>query len=269
MPTLGSYILIKNEIQFIREHLRMWLPLLDQMVFLDGNSTDGTLEAIKFAQANNPDGYKIKLVVDRDPVDLREDYTRLFNEALWSLDTDLAFFLHPDMAPKKVPNNFNHLHDAMAASVGMRSFAGDPGGQLYEISGRSEAWKSIVRLRNPNMAAKYHGFYGAANEDTYLTEITGDAYEHYGSNFSLYPYEVADSMIEVLHYSDVRPYERRLSRMRTCLINQGWKDRLSPEEFDKKLLEHPRVTLKDNDTFKFIPAEYPAEYQKEKEALSV
>ena len=69
-----------------------------------------------------------------------------------------------------------------------------------------------------------------------------------------YPYEVVDSGLEVLHFSDVRPYARRLERMKTCLKNQGNNVALAES--------HPRVTLKPGgfkyDTFNLVPAEYPA-----------
>jgi len=53
-PSVGSFCLIKNEKIWIREHLRSWLPILDQMVFYDGGSTDGTLKIAEGLTKENP-----------------------------------------------------------------------------------------------------------------------------------------------------------------------------------------------------------------------
>jgi hypothetical protein len=249
---IGSFTLIKNEREWIVPHLEAWLPVLSQMVFADGGSMDGTWEVLKWFEANHPHGKKLTLYTD-DPKDLKDDYVRAFNVCLGKLKTDLGIFLHPDMYPSKLPKDFKHLEHCAAASTKMRSFAGE-GGKLYEIKGRGEVWKNIYRLRNPDLGAKYVGHYGAHNEDVYLTAITGESYEHHGSNVHWYPYEVTESGIEILHFSDVRPVERRYARMVTCLTNQGKKN------VEEQARKHPRVTLKDSPDFKFIPAQYPAEF---------
>ncbi len=260
--SIGTFTLVKNEIFWITPHILRVLPYVDQMCFYDGNSTDGTLEAIENIKNTDPNGHKIKLVKNKDPKDLRDAYVEMFNDCMWSLDTDMAWFLHPDMYCIN-PNQITRAREssAVAMTTRMKSYAGDPGGQLYEIQGRAEAWKNIYRLRNPNLGAHYFGWYGAANEDVYFREITGEDHLHHGSNLHLYPYQIDDSGIEVMHFSDVRPYERRLGRMKTCLLNQGH----LPEKVEELAPLHPRVSLKDNDLFKFIPAEYPAEF---KEAVS-
>ncbi len=254
---ISSYTLIKNEAPFIGAHLEMWLPHLAEMILYEGNSTDGTLEIIEEVIKSHPHGGKIRLFRDKDPKNLREDYTRLFNECLHEVKTDMAIFAHPDMIPVKVPANFDHLELAVAASISMRSFAGEPDGQLFEIKGRTPAWKNIDRIRNPDFGAVYHGPYGAWNEGVYPTAIVGDS-RHLHNNLDRYPYEIVDSGIEVLHFSDVRTYERRIGRMRTCLENQGWDK--TPAELDEMARSHARVVLKDGDGLEFMPAEYPAEF---------
>lgn len=254
--SIGSFTLIRNEAPWIAAHLLSWLPRLSEMVFFDGNSTDGTLEIIKAIRDNEPDGHKIKLFEKKDPADLRDSYVGMFNECMWSLKTDLAWFLHPDMVLSQMPYSLDHLEGCLAASVKMRSFAGEPGGSLYEIKGRADAWKNIYRLRNPDIGAHYFGHYGSAEEDVYFRDITGNAHEHHGPDFNRYPYEVDSSGIEVLHFSDVRPYERRLGRMKTCLENQG----MPKSQIHDKAVNHPRVTLKDGQGFRFEPSEWPAEF---------
>ena len=253
MDTLGSFCLIKDEAQFIRPHLQVWLPHLTEMVFFDGGSTDGTLEVIKeFIKKEH--GHKIKLFGNMDPKDLTNDYTRLSNEAMRSLSTDLAMFLHPDMMPDN-PDEVLKLPDGItAATVNMASFAGEPGGDIYQIiSGRTNRWKNIYRLRNPDLGAHYHGHYGAANEDTYFSEITGAEHNFHGDRFDRYPYTVTHLDLKVNHYSDVRPYARRLDRMEKCLINQGYNRETAKEVAPI----HPRVSLKDNAAFKFVKITKP------------
>lgn len=258
--TLGSFTLVKNEAPWIAAHLLAWLPILDEMVFFDGNSTDGTTQIIEAIRDNTEHGAKIRLFKKKDPADLRECYVGMFNECLWSLQTDMAAFIHPDMMPSIVPPNFNHFDGAVAATMAVKSFAGEPDGPLLRIKGRQSAWKNIYRLRNPALGAHYAGHYGSAEEDVYFSAITGNQHYHYGPNLEKYPYEVASSGIEVLHFSDVRPLSRRIGRMRSCLLNQP----CNPGEIDAIIAAHPRVTLKSGpdrvgNVYEFVPAEYPAE----------
>lgn len=252
MKNLGSFCLIKNESLFIKAHLESWLPHIGQMVFYDGGSTDGTLEAIKEAQRGEF-GNKIKIFENKDPKDLTDDYVKLSNEAMWAVDKDLAIFLHPDMFLAQPKKDVVIHKGTIAATCNMRSFAGEPNGPIYEIEGRGTKWKNIYRLRNPDLGAHYFGSYGAHNEDTYFSEITGTDHDHYGQDFSLYPYAVHHTGIEILHYSDVRPYARRIDRMEKCLINQG----NSPKKAKEIAPKHPRVSFKDGMGFKFTPIETP------------
>ncbi len=255
--SIGTFCLVKNEAPWIAAHILRILPFVDEMVLFDGNSTDGTLEIIQSIKKEHEEGGKVKLFRNEDPKNLQDDYVRLFNECLRSLSTDLAWFLHPDMFlvdPEKILAVKSS--EAVALSTKMRSFAGEPDSQLYEIKGRDQIWKSIHRLRNPDLGAHYHGFYGAWNEDVYFREITGSDYEHHGERMDLYPFEVESSGLEILHFSDVRPHARRLDRMRKCLANQGHPVSMAET--------HPRVTLQagqfKSDSFNLAPAEYPVEF---------
>lgn len=256
---IGSFCLLKNESHWIAAHLEGWLPYLDEIVLFDGNSTDGTLEIIEAVRREHPEGHKITLVRDRDPKDLQDDYVRLFDECMKTLRTDIAAFLHPDMYPSRIPEL--SVKGCVAASMRMRSFAGNPGEGLFEIKGRGEAWKNIYRLRNPDLGAHYFGHYGHADEDVYFSAITGNRHEHYGQNFNYYPYIVQDSGWEVLHFSDVRSPRRRFERMVSCLLNNAH----SGERAKERALSHPRVTLKDGDGFSFIPANYPDSFVRSRE----
>lgn len=254
MSTVGTFTLIKNEARWIRPHLLSWLPFLDEMVFFDGDSTDGTVNLIKDVAKNHPFGKRIKLFLHRDCADLDSQYQLVFNDCLRSLTTDYAIFAHPDMILDDA-GDLGFLGDAVAYTVNMRSFAGEPDGQLFEIkSGRAEKWKNIYRLHNPDLGLHYFGAYGAVNEDCYFSKITGNKHVYAGQYFDKYPYEVKDSGVKISHFSDVRTKERRIDRMVKCLINQG----NSPEMAREIAAIHPRVNFVDTHGFKFEPAEYPA-----------
>lgn len=253
--TIGTFTLVKNEAKWIGPHIVRLLPHVDQMVFFDGNSNDGTLEIIKHIRDSYKNGSKITLVEGRDPENLEDAYTRMFNECMWTLKTDWAWFLHPDMYWVN-PGPISFPDHAIAGITHFESFAGNPGEMLFKISGRSEMWKNIYRLRNPDLGAHYFGNYGAQNEDVYFSDITGDEHVHYGPDFEKYPYPIHDSGKKFLHFSDVRDYDRRLSRMKKCLMNQG----LSKEQADELAPQHPRVTLKDGGGFTFEPAKYPLDF---------
>lgn len=250
--SIGSFTLIKNEIPWIMDHVENVAPHIDEMVFFEGDSTDGTLEYLHEAKNKFP---HVKIFEHMDPKDLREDYEDLFNKCLRSLSTDWAVFLHPDMWIEN-PEQIRHagFETGQAMSMHMTSYAGEPGKQLYRIkAGRCNAWKNIYRLRNPDLGAHYHGFYGAMNEDVYFSAITGSAHSFHGPDFSRYPYEVTDSGIKCHHFSDVRTYERRVSRMTTCLINQGCESKLATS----LAAQHPRVTLVPTAEFKLTPCRDP------------
>lgn len=271
--TAGTFTIIKNEILWIAEHLNSWLPHVDEMVFFDGNSTDGTLEVIKDFRSRHPFGKRIKLYEDKDPKDLRDDYIRVFNECLHSLGTDYAIFAHPDMILED-PGNIAFLGDAHAYFSTMRSFAGEPGGQVCEIkTGRFDRWKNIHRLRKPDLGLHYHGHYGAWNEDLYFSKITGNVHDRptkrlpptegnkyaaHPCDLEAYPYAIKDSGIKISHYSDVRPLSRRIDRMIKCLGNMGF----NKEECASIAAKHPRVTLESVNGFSFEPIPTP-EFLKE------
>lgn len=250
--TIGAFTIVKNEAFWIAPYLLRLLPVVDAVVLFDGNSTDGTLEIIEAIKRDHKDGHKVRLFKDRDPKDLQDDYVRVFNDCLREVKESYAWFCHPDMYPVNPEQVLKAKDsDAVAMSVKLRSFAGEPGGPLKEIIGRGKRWKSI---HSTMFDLRYHGHYGAWNEDVYPTAIVGDSRDFHAEDFQWYPYEVVDSEIELLHFSDVRPVERRYDRMVKCLANQGKKD------IENWARNHPRVTLKDGGGFKFIPAEYPAAF---------
>lgn len=254
--SIGTFCLCLNEADWIGPHILSILPHVDEMVFYDGGSDDGTLEIIRECR-KLAGGGKIKLFEDKDPADLRGDYVKLSNEAMWELKTEFAWFCHPDMFLVK-PGSIGEAWDLPAYTTNLISFAGTPGQEIRKItSGRGGVWKNMYRLRNPDLGAHYWGDYGAANEDVYFSKITGDSHEFYGQSIDRYPYQIGDSKALLYHFSDVRTKKRRTGRMLACLENQGvpW------EVAEKEAPRHARVTLKDGMGFKFEPAEYPIDFK--------
>lgn len=234
----SAFCITRNESQWIGFSIMSTKDFIEEYVYFDGNSTDGTVELLKYIR----DKYKvnIKVVEHQDPKDLQEDYVRIFNENIKALTSDYAFFLHPDMICTKGPSP--ELWDATAYHVKIRSFSGEPGESLQEITeGRTDRWKAIMRN---GMGLHYYGHYGAGNEDMYFKDLTGDEHLLY-ENFASYPYEVCNSGIELNHYSDVRSYARRYGRMCSVLKNQY--PEIKDEEQIKELAKnHPRVSLEPN-----------------------
>ena len=252
---------MKNESYWIGPHIMSFLPYVDEMVFYDGGSDDGTVEIIKAIQHDVPGGDKVKLFLDKDPVDLQDDYVAMSNSAMWELSTDYAMFAHPDMfLVGGGPDLKSKIGVDPAYITHLESYAGGFHDKLYRYEkGRSKVWKNIYRLRNPNLGAHYWGAYGSAQEDCYFSEITGDAHDSvdiFANQLDRFPYDVGDSGVKVLHFSDVRDYDRRLGRMTSCLENQG----LSWQQAKERAPNHPRVSLKSGEGFVFVPAEWPPEF---------
>ena len=64
MQKLSTFTIIKNEIDYVGYHIMSLLDFVDEMVFSDGNSTDGTLELIKYIKQTYDRSDKIKLFED-------------------------------------------------------------------------------------------------------------------------------------------------------------------------------------------------------------
>ena len=237
---LGAYTLIKNEVPWIGYCVMAARHAVSEFVYYDGNSDDGTIEILEYLRDKK--GVNIKLYKNKDPKNLQDDYVRMFNEALSQLRTMFAMFLHPDMIV--TDGNWSPVDGPLAYTVKMDSYAGDPQGPLHRFAaGRTDRWKNIMKN---SLGLHYHGHYGAANEDTYFREITGDEHEMHTEPKD-YPYGVGDSGLRLAHYSDVRPYARRLGRMLSCLRNQhpGMPD-INYQEYAKV---HPRVTFEPHRTY--------------------
>lgn len=233
---VSAYTLIKDEAPWVGFCIMAARDHVSEFVYFDGNSTDGTLELLEYIKKTY--GVNIRVFRGMDPKDLRDDYVRMFNECIKWCDGDYVWFLHPDMVLATPPTLEVLRIGPLAYSVGMESFGGDPGHWPLKItSGRTDKWKSIMRN---GFGLHYDGWYGTADEDMYFSDITGKQHHLYG-DFDLYPYEVVPSGITLFHYSDVRPYTRRIERMVKCLMNENPKmERQAAYDVAKA---HPRVCL--------------------------
>jgi glycosyltransferase involved in cell wall biosynthesis len=230
------------------------LDYVDELIFADGNSTDGTLEIIDLIKRKFDKGDKIKLFLDKDCKDLQQDYVSLFDWTLKQVKSDYAWFIHPDMIcinPETIRPAIEK--GGMRYHVGLVSIAGDKR-ELKFLEGRDGSWATIYRNA---YGLHYYGNYGTAEEDCYFQDLTGDVHVFWKIQKRL-PYQILDSGIKLIHYCDCKPYKRRYERMLKCLKN------LYPErpEMDLEIeaAKHPRVNLKDgtyiNKVFKFAPNDY-------------
>jgi len=217
------------------------LDHVDEIVYFDGNSTDGTLELLQHIKSTYDKDNKIKVFRDRDFKDFKEDYVRVFNECMKECHSDYLWYCHPDMILMK-PGDLSG--GALAYHVNIRSFGGDDM-ELEIVKGRTDKWKTIMRNK---FGLHYWGHYGHSDEDMYFKDITGNEYRVYRSVKS-YPYEVKDSGIELWHFCECKPRKRREQKMETVIrTNNLGLDSLGPtldenvHMFDY-VMNHPRVTL--------------------------
>jgi glycosyltransferase involved in cell wall biosynthesis len=242
---IGTFIILKNESEYLGYHIMSLLDNVDEMIFADGNSTDGSLEILDYIKRKYDKDDKIKLFLNKDCKNLQEDYVTLFNWTLKQVKSDFVWFIHPDMIcsnPEQIKTAIKS--NAVRYFVNMDSIAGEKR-DLHIVSGRSKKWATIYRN---DFGLHYYGNYGTTEEDCYFRDFTGDMHEFY-TLIKFLPYRIEESGINLIHYCDCKPYERRYERMLSCLKN------INPNKDIKELAKiaesHPRVTLRDGDEFKF------------------
>ncbi len=223
---------VLNEVEWIGYSIMAALPYVHEFIYaLDENSSDGTRELLSHFQKS---GLPVRVIVTPNfhPSDVKA-YNAAFNVCLDDMIGDVAWFLHPDMI---VTKGAKLEEGPLAWTVKMTSYAKDFNTVITK--GRCTQWKNLHANR---FGLRYLGGYGSLNEDFYHTEITGTSLKHYGTEFSKYPFEVANSGIEVNHYCELKNYKRRLEKMKLCLKTQ------LPNAVDAKIdemaIQHPRVTL--------------------------
>lgn len=252
--TVSVFSIVKNEAQFIGYGIMSLLPYVDEIVYADGNSTDGTLEIIEHIQKRYDDKKKLRVVRGADCKDLKEDYVRLFNDLMKECKGDYLWYCHPDMILTD-PGQLMEREgwDFKAAYVHMRSFAGED--MEYEIvKGRTNKWKTIMKN---DFGLHYWGYYGHPDEDMYFRAITGSAHKVH-KDMNRYPFEVKDLGVRVSHMCECKPRKRREEKMKSVFTTVGGVGGLGPtlggnvHLFDM-VMNHPRVHLQSG---KFMDAEF-------------
>lgn len=225
---------VLNECPWIGYSVLSALPYVHEFVYsLDTASNDGTRELLQHIKSKY--AYEKLTIIDHPtfhPHDT-EAYDEAFNVCIRKATGDACFFLHADMVVTK----WNELpKDALAWWTQITSFAGDFSTVITK--GRSTQWKNIHKKE---FGLSYRGAYGSQNEDFYHSEITGNSLKHYGEDFKKYPYAIANSGILINHYCELKPYKRRLEKMKLCLKTQA--PNASAEAIEETATQHPRVTL--------------------------
>ena len=240
---------VKNEVDFIGFSIMAVLPYVHEILYGVAKSEDGTEELLRHIQRKYA-GDKLKLYFggddqpawDFDPLDVKA-YNASFNYLIEQSTGDAVWFLHPDMIVKNPESIQSTPEGPLAWWTTIDSYAGDL--QTKITAGRASRWKHIQAKQ---FGVHYYGGYGSQNEDFYFKDITGNSYKHFGEDFDEYPYEVADSGIQLNHYCELKSYPRRLEKMIRCLTT------LMPNADQQHIKElaanHPRVTL-DQSTTRF------------------
>lgn len=235
---------IKNEHPWLGYSIMAILPYIHEVVYAVATSDDGTNELLDHIKAKYA-GDKLKLIRDSsisdfNPMDMKA-YNRSFNACIERATGDACWFLHPDMLvinPEKIADV---KEGPLAWWTNITSFAGDFSTKITK--GRVDKWKNIQAKK---FGLHYFGGYGSVNEDFYHSDITGNAYKHYGSEFSKYPYSVMDSGIKVNHYCELKGYKRRLEKMKLSIKTQS--PNLTDARIEELAVQHPRVTLEEGPT---------------------
>lgn len=260
---------VLNEVDFIGYCVMAALPVAHEFIYLlDEKSSDGTRELLWHLQNIHARG-KIQIIDTPNfhPSDTGK-YNAAFNEGIKRMTGDAAWFLHPDMIVTDYPKE-GLKEGPLAFFTHLRSFAKDL--QTVYTKGRCNQWKNIHMNQ---YGLHYFGDYGGIVEDWYHRDITGNAHSHYQTRFDLYPFDVGDSGIYVNHYCEMKPYARRLEKMKTCLKAQY--PGADEEWIEVAAAHHPRVTLEPGmgqfGTFEYAKTEDPipdvfVKYKKEFESF--
>ena len=235
MPSISTFTILKNESEYIGYHIMSLLKYVNEMIFADGNSTDGTLEIIKYIQKKYDKEGKIKLFENKDCKNLDEDYVRLFNWTLKQCKSNYVWFIHPDMICLNPSIVLWSLNGDIRYSINVKSLAGKR--DIEIIEGRGKTWATIYKN---DYGLHFHGYYGNADEDFYFRDFTGSVHELYLKKKML-PYDIVETKINLIHYCDCKPYKRRYERMVNVLTIGN--PSIPTDVCIESAKNHPRVTL--------------------------
>lgn len=245
---------VLNEAPWIGFSIMAALPYVHEFIYaLDVNSSDGTRELLfHVKQKYAHEKLTILDYPNFHPSDTKA-YNASFNDCIAKMTGNAAWFLHPDMIITKFPEN-GVPEGPMAWFTHMTSYAGDFNTVITK--GRCDKWKNIHAKK---MGLHYSGSYGSQNEDFYHSDITGKSYKHFGTEFSKYPFQIADSTIETSHFCELKDYKRRLEKMKLCL--KTLYPNITEARIEELASQHPRVTLQESSLqfgqFSFAKSDIP------------
>ena len=243
---------VLNEAPWIGYSILAALPYMHEFIYaVDEKSNDGTGELLfHVKQKYAHEKLRILRHPTFHPLDTRA-YNEAFQVCIDKATGDACMFLHPDMVITN-PHAIDDMPSALAWTTTVTSYAGDF--QTIITKGRCDQWKNIHARK---FGLTYLGGYGSHNEDFYHTDITGKSLKHYGTEFSRYPFHVANSGIKINHYCELKDYSRRLEKMKSCLRTQN--PLATDEWINERATQHPRVSLEPSSTrfgtFEFTKSE--------------
>ena len=243
---------VLNEAPWIGYSILSALPYVHEFIYaLDEATSDGTRELLHHIKDKY--AHEKLIIIDTPNFHPSETakYNAAFNVCIAKMTGDAAWFYHPDML---VTEWGNLPDDALAWWTNVTSFAGDFSTVITK--GRCDKWKNIHAKK---FGLHYFGGYGSQNEDFYHSDITGKSYRHFGTEFQKYPFAVKDSGVKINHYCELKPYKRRLEKMKLCLKTQA--PTADQATIDEMAVQHPRVTLEPSSsrfgTFEFQKTQSP------------
>jgi glycosyltransferase involved in cell wall biosynthesis len=230
---------VLNEEQFIGYSAMSFRNAHEIIYLVDQESTDGTIPLLNHIKDKYL-GDKLRIIIDDRPgshdMTVPTFNAECYNWLVREATGDAIVCAHPDMICTNPESVQNVPEGPLSWWMDCRSFAGDVNTEITE--GRNNRWKSMFAKK---FGLHYFGGYGDTTEDFYFKAITGTVHKHHGADFDLYPFEVADSGIDVNHYCEMKPYAYRLSKMVKCLMTQN--PRITKEVAEEAAANHPRVTL--------------------------
>lgn len=216
-------------------------PYVDRFVWADGNSTDGTIELLKYIKDKYDKDNKIVLYENMDCNVYDQTYVDLFNFLLKECKTDIIGYIHPDMIPCNPEILENAFDDgALRWKATLLSFTEDKEHIWVGNTGRSEKW---IIFNVNDFGIHYYGYYGDVDEDIYYSDITGDEHILPCLKGDKLPYKVLDSKLILYHYCDAKPYERRYEKMLSVMKNHKQFRKVEPKDrtIEEEAKAHPRV----------------------------
>jgi glycosyltransferase involved in cell wall biosynthesis len=208
---ISAFSFCGNEVSYIGYSTMSLLPYVDEVIWADGNSNDGTLDLIKHIQTQYDPEKKVKLFEGFLFENYREDYDEKFNWLLKRCSGDWVIFNHADMVwldPWKIRPLLEAIHEddfIWGLRVNFRSFIND---RWHCMEENDYTWPLIYK----NAHGLHHrGAYGTPYEDFYFED--GLRHDIRSSRRDSEEIRIFHSSIWMHHYRSCKPEWQRLDKM--------------------------------------------------------